>query len=254
MLLSRTTCSWPAGRHTASHAQRHPQGTGGTPACLRPALGCGYHVLPEVPFQPRTHLGSGHFCPRALSQQDRAAPRHQASCRWKDTWCILPTSPRDSAHLPIAGHPVLPVTGARPLLCLPCLPRQPPEWRLHIYSHCRGLCQHPKAFMKKPLSASLPPPPTPPPPLHLDHLPVLPSPPHPPFINPTSPPFPPSLLPSTPYLPPTSLGHFSATCFPSHLAPKPLLLFPPGHSFPGAATWPHFSPAVHHQCRNSSAG
>lgn len=57
VFLSCTTCSWPVGGHTGSRAQRHPQRTGGVPACLHPAFGCGYRVLPEVPLQPSTNLG-----------------------------------------------------------------------------------------------------------------------------------------------------------------------------------------------------
>lgn len=253
MFLSCTTCSRPVGGHTASYAQRHPQGTGGTAACLRPAFGCGHHVLPEVPFQPRTHLGRGHFCPRALSQQDRAAPRHQASCRWKDTWCILPLPLEALLTSPLLAALFYLITGAHPAVPPVPFTAATNEWRLCIYSHWRGLRQHPNAFMKKPLSASLPPPPTPTPP-RLSSCSLFPSPPplpeliphHPLFLPPFFPPpltFPPPLLAIS--LPPASLltwpPNLSSSSHPAIFSQEPL----PGHTSHPLSTI---------SCKNSSAG
>lgn len=169
--LSFRTCSRPCGRHSSADAQRHPPRTGGVASLPASCLRFGCQVFPEVPLQPCTHTPC-HFRPRAPSQQDQVAPRHKASCRWKDTWCILPASPRGSAHLPVVGCPVLP-DHTCPLPCCASSAAAANERHLHIHSHCRGLCQHRNASMKKPLSAS------PRPTLHLDRLPVLSSPPLP---------------------------------------------------------------------------
>lgn len=223
------------------------------PACTLPS-GVDTVSFLRFPFS-RLQTWEGppcHFHPRALSQQDRAAPRHQASYRRKDAWCISPASPRGSAHLPVAGCPVLPDHRCPP----PAVPQVPSraatnEVHLHIPSHCRGLCQHPNTPLRKPLSASPPSLPHSTWTIFLFSLP-LPSP--SPCIYPPSAPSPPSLLPSTRYLPPpllaTSLPPTFLPTWPSNLSSSSHLAILSQEPLPGHT--PH--PLATISCRNSGYG